>query len=464
MEMEIMRPFENNYPVVRNNADAHIEKAKSRGRSFSYSINEQGLNFNIIFTWEQEKLTQSLIIRPFGVKVYVQKLELILGKTYYSYWRGITNFEFELGSVALSGFKDSNALNAITIDGVSKKINISISDTTTAVKVHGANQIFLNKVSSSEISITNSNSLKITDTYCNQGIFQNCAQLYFKGFSGDYLKISGKTITANLQHSKFEDFRLVETSFDKIECIDFSMANFILEMPNPEGNKGHLIFKDSVFHSELTIDKALFGSPMWSIGRTKKTNASRLHPIYLFINDNKFNPSRVELNEVEWNYNGIVSSDTYPEGKRKFINLLKNYYVGKDDILNTQLQYAFEKKWYLENHRNDFPLWLTRWSNNFGLSLVLPVIGILLICIIESSIILKLSYNCYQTLCENWGVFFHLLNPTHNTNIFTDVLGECPYPKYYSNFLPLIDNIGRILIGYLIFQFANAFRYKYKLR
>jgi len=98
------------------------------------------------------------------------------------------------------------------------------------------------------------------------------------------------------------------------------------------------------------------------------------------------------------------------------------------------------------------------------LSLGLPIFGIIAISLLETSTLLWFSHNCYPILLKNWGVFFHLINPTHKTSLFLEILGDCIPPQYYLNWLPLIDNIGRIFIGYLIFQFANAFRYKYRLR
>ena len=291
----------------------------------------------------------------------------------------------------------------------------------------------------------------------------NCSRINVNHLGGSELKLSGNTLSGKIQHSKLDEFKLVESSFDIIEFVDFDIEKMVVEMPNNEGRRGNLKFTDS-YLKELKIDKAIFGNPQWNFGFTYKTNDTKLKPIYLEILDSKFNPTDVDLNEVVWHYNGIVSNNQYPEGKRRLINLIKKFYVEKDDILNIQLQYAFEKKWYLENQSRSFPLILSRISNNFGLSLALPIFWIMLTGLLETSIILKLSHNCYLVLIDNWGIFFHLINPTHKTSLFVDILGDCAPPKYYLNLLPLIDNIGRILIGYSIFQFANAFRYKYKLR
>lgn len=108
---------------------------------------------------------------------------------------------------------------------------------------------------------------------------------------------------------------------------------------------------------------------------------------------------------------------------------------------------------------------MARHSNNFGLSIIKPLIWLIALIFIQTLILIWLAEDCGFLLLEKWGVFAHLINPTHNTDIFIDVFdGICIPSLKYSNILPYIDNIFRIVIAYMIFQFANAFRYKYKLR
>ena len=161
-------------------------------------------------------------------------------------------------------------------------------------------------------------------------------------------------------------------------------------------------------------------------------------------------------------YNGIVLNKQYHEGKRRLINTLKNYYQKNDDVLNTQLMNSYERKWYFQNNSSSFTLALAFLSNDFGLSLIRPLLWILLFVAIQIVIILIFSGCCFNDLVENWGLFFNLINPAHKTSLF--VLEECNPSIMYKNVLNITDNINRIIIGFLIFQFASAFRYKYKLR
>ena len=124
--MDKIQPFQNNYPVLRNRLNVHIEKAKERNRSFTFPIVVEGYKFNITFGWENDKLIQSIIINPSGSKVHLKKLVLSFNNLYFSYWRQYLTYDFSIGSISISKFENSNSLKECVIDGVDNNIVISI--------------------------------------------------------------------------------------------------------------------------------------------------------------------------------------------------------------------------------------------------------------------------------------------------------------------------------------------------
>lgn len=189
------------------------------------------------------------------------------------------------------------------------------------------------------------------------------------------------------------------------------------------------------------------------------------HGIKFTINDALFDPEIKEISNTTWEFNGIVQSKYYPEGSRKFINNIKNYYSNQQNVMKSQLFNAFEKKWYFDQNKRSIPLFVSWLSNSFGLSLGLPLFWIVFFVLLQTFVLLQLAGTCEFYLSESWGLFFNILNPAHRTNLFLDVFdGNCTAPLNYKNWLYVIDNLNRIFIGYMIFQFANAFRYRYKLR
>jgi len=140
--MDKMQPFQNNYPVFKNRLDPHIEKAKENKRGFNFSIMAEGFKFNISFKWENNKLFQSLIINPSGAKVHLKSLILSFNNQYFSYWRGFLESDFNIGSVSISKFVDSNSLKECIIDGVDNNIIISISETMADLKIYNAENVY----------------------------------------------------------------------------------------------------------------------------------------------------------------------------------------------------------------------------------------------------------------------------------------------------------------------------------
>ena len=172
----------------------------------------------------------------------------------------------------------------------------------------------------------------------------------------------------------------------------------------------------------------------------------------------------IETSMVKWNYGGIKDLGKYYEDKRRFLNALKHHYENRQNTFQSQVINALEKKWYLTFYKWDFSLFMSSISNDFGLSLTLPLTWIVFLLLLQTYLLITISGICGITLSENWGLFFNILNPTHNSSIFLDVLKDCSPSSTVKNFIYLIDNVIRIFMGYMIFQFAVAFRYKYRLK
>ena len=190
---------------------------------------------------------------------------------------------------------------------------------------------------------------------------------------------------------------------------------------------------------------------------------NKLLPFKLMLKSK--NIDKVEFNGVTWDYRSILDSDVGNRNKKSFILLAKNYYNSVQDIPEEKLFKSFEKLWHFRNGRKSLPLIFGYWSNSFGLSFIKPLSLIIMFIVLECLFIYLFATNDFRiVLSENWSLVTYILNPAHSSKIFTDLLDECKScSSNYINFVPSLDNIFRIIIGYLIFQFIDAFRYKYNL-
>ena len=181
-------------------------------------------------------------------------------------------------------------------------------------------------------------------------------------------------------------------------------------------------------------------------------------------NENFHKDLTLQTSLVEWSFDGISDEDVYSENKRRFLNLFKSFYQEQQNTFQSQMFNALEKKWYQSFYKYDFSLFMSSISNNFGLSLALPLLWIGLLVFSQTFLMILLAEDCRPILLENWGIFLNILNPTHTSSLFIEFLSNCSPSVTYKNWIYLIDNINRILVGYMIFQFAVAFRYKFRLR
>ncbi|WP_299528962.1 hypothetical protein [Ulvibacterium sp.] len=174
---------------------------------------------------------------------------------------------------------------------------------------------------------------------------------------------------------------------------------------------------------------------------------------------------QIHLNQINWSYYGIEAHADRPEEKKNIIIKIKQHYSTKQDVPNEKLFKSYEKIWYFKNRKRNLPLGLSYYSNLFGLSVGRPLLWILTALVVQFLLFYAFApTECRDLYLEKWGVFVQLINPTHRTSIFTDLLEECRSDSAgYYNLVLVVDNLFRILIGYLIFQFIDAFRYKYNL-
>ena len=461
--MDLLTALKNNSKLIPDSIEEVIESKKK----FSFEFDEMGIEFNFIFEWNIENIIFDIIIGP---KLRTTDKRLILNFD-SSFKKDITNLldiDFIFGSIVINNFNGTdNTLTNIEFFNPNNSITLLIRNVVAhKIKINGANSAIIEGSGIQNFEIRNVKSLTIennTSTYKNETFkVTDSDKVKLSNLRGKGIEIIGKVLSAEFCETEIESLKLNEVSFDIFKLEDTSADNFSIIKPNQMGLKGLLDISNSDSSIKFKLSNAIICCHNKFLSLFYHNDLR--NRIVISLNDDKFNPKEVIAHDVVWKYRGITTNKKYPEAKRRFINSFKNYYEDKD-ILNTQLFNSFEKKWYWENNSYSFPLLMARLSNNFGLSLVLPIIWISVSILLESTLLLIFSGDCYPILLENWGVFFNLINPTHKTSIFLEVIeNDCVTEKIYTNLLPLIDNVFRIFIAYMIFQFANAFRYKYKLR
>lgn len=168
------------------------------------------------------------------------------------------------------------------------------------------------------------------------------------------------------------------------------------------------------------------------------------------------------------NYNKAIMSDGEIPlvNKRETFRIIKRNFERRQNMADSLPFKALEKVALREEIKikdkfwDRRLLWLNSVSNNFGLSYGQAILFIFIVALI-SFILSRLFISDYQYFSiswesanEFWSSFFQFLNPTHKPFYLGDNL------SYNAGYF-IFDYLGRIFIGYGIYQFIQAFR-KYR--
>tara|TARA_R110002051_G_scaffold167780_1_gene238461 strand:- start:3126 stop:4529 length:1404 start_codon:yes stop_codon:yes gene_type:complete len=467
--MTLENVIDENHLSIPYNLNKQIQIIESNNQKQDVEIFWEGFNFKFIFYWKDSVLHHDILIDHSKPSSHIE-LILDFDSNYKRIWSKYINQEFKIGSVSITKSRKTNT-NFIDISFKNnlKDIILSIDNLICDLLVNGAKEVIIKKSNCKNIIIQNVDNLDLEDirstTEDSTLTTENIRILKLRDSALYNWKLTGKIMSTHSYNSKIKHLNITEANFNQIEFEKTTITNCTIENSNLDGYFGQIRFKDSNIDSLLDLREIIVRGHSKLFLKKLNIFSNTENQIHFWIADRIFNPKIVFANDVKWFYDGISSNKVYPEGKRKLINSFKNFYNSIDEIHNSQLFYSFEKKWYWENNTYNFPLSMARYSNNFGLSLVQPLIGLMILIFLQALILIMLAGDCSYILIEKYGVFAHLINPTHKTDIFIEVFDSSCIPSLkYSNMLPFIDNIFRITIVYMIFQFANAFRYKYKLR
>lgn len=249
-----------------------------------------------------------------------------------------------------------------------------------------------------------------------------------------------------LEHIESNSILFIKNSFDYLH----------IEKIKPQP-RCLITFKENNF-------KRLLLSHLGSIERRFLIGLTYLKPkLQISFESNEI--EKIEAKKMVWYFNTIIAPQSNKEEKKDIILLIKSYYNQKQDTLDEKLFKSFEKIWRFKSHNKwSIPLIFSYHSNRFGLSLLRPFILIIVLIFLEFLVFYNsMGDNCKIEFLKGIGDISYLLNPAHKTTIFTDYLSFCNRDSFAYNVITITDNIGRVLMGYLIFQFIDAFRYKYNL-
>ena len=174
-----------------------------------------------------------------------------------------------------------------------------------------------------------------------------------------------------------------------------------------------------------------------------------------------------EFDLLTSDYDGIkINELAYPKQliDRNTHRLLKRIAVQNNDLINGKLQgiqelICYRKElWKEKNYFSWFPLWAGYVTNKNGSSIKRAFISWLMISLIffvaASSFYSEPLLN--QILSGRFFIFS--LNPTHSLeSVFPEVSRERFEPVILS-----LDYIGRVAIGFVLFQIISAFRFFFK--
>ncbi|APU09597.1 hypothetical protein A5M85_04645 [Cellulophaga lytica] len=320
------------------------------------------------------------------------------------------NIECDADEITLKNIKPNSIIGGAEfisiIDSKSKKL--TISDTKDLNKI----KILQSKIENILISTSTINKLNILDLSCNKITIDN-----------NNLKVLEILKVCQTTEGLFKISNNTITSYFKLKGIKFIHHNKIIAWLR----KSQQQKTSSILYTKNEIEK-------------------------------------IQLENIEWSYDNIIEDIDNIEEKRNFIIKVKSFYSNNQDIVNEKLFKSFEKIWYYKNRKASFPLFLSYNSNKFGLSISRPFILIIACILTQFTLIFYFANSeCQNILWNKFSVFIHVLNPTHKTSVFTNVISQCNSSDSFYNFVTIIDNIFRLIITYFIFQFISAYRYTYNL-
>ncbi|KQC30317.1 hypothetical protein [Flagellimonas eckloniae] len=474
--MNIINAIEQNLGLFMKGVKPFILKDNENEiTEFHFSIDELGFDFQFVLKNAAKPIVIEISIKPKHNSLNDNSLILTNGNELSVFLENTLGREVCIEKISIEGFiQPRSNLTNITAEGDGSFKNLNIDNTEShSVEIKNLDRVNIRQGIFAVVGIQNVNNINLgtisgrSDT--NKISIQSgkVSELIINELKGKIELNFIELLDGKIMNSNIKSFKSNLTSFDTIEYFNNKIDVLEIKEPNTSGGKGEIKFHKTQVKDLILFNMIVDGLQEFKIFKSSFLSKKRQvkKQVSFYVEDSNFRPEKIDVTEVEWNYRGLKMSPDYPEGKRRFINMLKNYYQENDDVLNTQLMNSFERKWYFQNYKKSFPLRMASISNNFGLSITKPLLWILFLILIQCIILLSLSGDCYPHLIEKWGVFFNLINPAHKTSVFLDVFdGRCTPNLLYENILYALDNLNRILIGYFIFQFASAFRYKYRLK
>ncbi len=437
---------------------------------FEYSFDEKHVCLNI----ELIKLKENTLILTFFPKndmyasgQYLIELEEGLKSIFENNDYRLTQFHLDFHSFGNHSPKQSlfvrSNLSILSLNvNNCKFVDFSISGSFESINFHENNstRVNINECITKNLIIKNFNSLNSTNTY--SGHFN----LLKSRISNLTVIGSNRYKNIRIQNSKLlnSEIRGCNSSLVVYESIESNNVNFsqnvfdslLIENIKPQPRCLITIKKNSF--------KGLFLNHIGTVERRFLIGLTYLKPkLQILFEGNEI--EKIEAKKMVWYYNTIIAPPSNKEEKKDIILLIKSYYNQKQDTLDEKLFKSFEKIWRFKSYNKwSIPLIFSYYSNRFGLSLLRPFILIVLLIFMEFLIFyFAMGDNCKIEFLKGVGDLSYLINPAHKTTIFTDYLNFCTRDSFAYNVITITDNLGRILMGYLIFQFIDAFRYKYNL-
>ncbi|MHA8070689.1 pentapeptide repeat-containing protein [Aquirufa ecclesiirivi] len=238
------------------------------------------------------------------------------------------------------------------------------------------------------------------------------------------------------------------------------------------------VFSACTFHENVLFTYALFNGKTFFRG----TQFNKGLDLSLSINSGEFNFFNLSLGNFksyihnsEEDYMDLLKSNEIPSiNKKETFRLLKQYFEKNGDDLEYIKYLKLEKspivdilKYEIKNSKltlnsinkifEILSIWLNKRSNNHRDSYVRGILFTIIIGFVFFTLtVISLPNYQFEVLPNKWCMndfgmyFFTFMNPTHNIDLFKDLK-----PTGFTYFW---QTLGRIFIGYGIYQTIQAFR------
>jgi len=366
---------------------------------------------------------------------------------------------------------DLTLMNADILYSVSLPVVFSQTEPKTAITTLTMQSVFFRNCDFHDELILEHNNDYLYFENCH---FKNDVKAFNSKFKGKVIfrncEFHRNVIFENAQFNELADFW--NSTFHK--PITFFKTDFLATVV-----MSSVLFKENVlFTYTLFEGKTIFSRTKFKKGLdiSQSIITGELQLFDLSFNIDEYEAEYIGNDDLKFRDSIYLENKIPLTNKVATFQILKNQFSKQGNFIDEIAMRKYEKSsfsqllkkrkedkdWLLDTKSDRFILWLNRWSNNHQsdfrngivFTLIVATLFMLLTFVTTDQFWSRLCFDCkfdWSVLGYSLKQFINFLNPVHDNNFIVELnpLFGIPY---------IFDFLGRIAVGYGVFQTVQAFR------